>query len=254
MGLWHDDVKLRVRLPALVLRCVTSQSGVRLQMTPTCLDCAQPILQSKGAVSRSANAHAGSCMLAVVERCVRAEDIAVSVGLSAATRKGDVFSSGQYHQRLWTRSIRSAPRRVEMRAAPRQVNLFERYTEQVQQPFALFTCTLHGRAGGGLPPPAAYAEVHVHLHLGLLRRALYWVRCPIPPPCACSWNSACKRSLFPPAFFTEASVQYPGADRALHSTAQLHQDLCLAARPKIRNSHILLQGQVTLPCSSRSAA
>ncbi len=90
----------------------------------------------------------------------------------------DMFSSGQCPQRLWTRSIRSAPRRAEMCAAPRQVNLFERYTEQVQQPFALFTCTLHGRAGGGLPPPAAHAELHVHLHLGMLRRALHWVRFP----------------------------------------------------------------------------
>lgn len=57
-----------------------------------------------------------------------------------------------------------------------QVTLFERYREQEDQPFAVFVCRLRGRAGGGLPPPVTRAEVHVRLHLGAVRRMLYWVR------------------------------------------------------------------------------
>ena len=58
----------------------------------------------------------------------------------------------------------------------RQVTLFERYTERADRPFAVFVATLHGRAGGGLPPPVAKAFMHIRLHLGMLRRLLYWVR------------------------------------------------------------------------------
>jgi hypothetical protein len=57
-----------------------------------------------------------------------------------------------------------------------QVTLFERYREQEDTPFAIFVCKLHGRAGGGLPPPVAKAWIHIRLHLGMIRRLLYWVR------------------------------------------------------------------------------
>lgn len=57
-----------------------------------------------------------------------------------------------------------------------KVVLFERYVEQIQQPFVLFHCALHGRAGGGLPPPVITADLHVQLHLGAWRSILYWVR------------------------------------------------------------------------------
>ncbi len=56
-----------------------------------------------------------------------------------------------------------------------QVTLFERYREK-DEPFAIFVCKLHGRAGGGLPPPVAKAWMHIRLHLGMIRRMLYWVR------------------------------------------------------------------------------
>lgn len=81
-----------------------------------------------------------------------------------------------------------------------QVVLFERYTEQADQPFAIFMCTLHGRAGGGLPPPVASADLHIKLHIGTLRRILYWVRpgdilticLGVTGVCAfmCGWSSA----------------------------------------------------------------
>lgn len=56
------------------------------------------------------------------------------------------------------------------------MTLFERYREKEDEPFAIFVCKLHGRAGGGLPPPVAKAWMHIRLHLGMIRRMLYWVR------------------------------------------------------------------------------
>lgn len=56
-----------------------------------------------------------------------------------------------------------------------QVTLFERYREREDRPFAVFVCRLRGRAGKALPPPVASAAVHIRLHLGPLRRMLYWV-------------------------------------------------------------------------------
>lgn len=57
-----------------------------------------------------------------------------------------------------------------------QVTLFERFREQEDRPFAVFVCRLRGRASKALPPPVASAAVHIRLHLGPLRRMLYWMR------------------------------------------------------------------------------
>ena len=56
-----------------------------------------------------------------------------------------------------------------------QVTLFERYRERDDPPFAVFVGRLRGRAASELPPPVAHAAMHIHLHLGVLRRMLYWV-------------------------------------------------------------------------------
>lgn len=56
-----------------------------------------------------------------------------------------------------------------------QVTLFERYRERDDPPFAVFVGRLRGRAARELPPPVAHAAMHIRLHLGILRRMLYWV-------------------------------------------------------------------------------
>jgi hypothetical protein len=58
---------------------------------------------------------------------------------------------------------------------PIQVTLFERYREHDDPPFAVFVGRLRGRAARELPPPVAHAAMHIRLHLGILRRMLYWV-------------------------------------------------------------------------------
>lgn len=55
------------------------------------------------------------------------------------------------------------------------VDLFPDYTEEKASPFAVFHAELKPRSGGGSTPAVTSAELHVELHLGWIRSALYLV-------------------------------------------------------------------------------